>query len=85
VPFPRSHSATQRNLCIALRSDLGAAAVAGPSALVDGLDQQRQLRQSNVSVPSTIGGPTKEWQDIISILKTSGEDYSSPPGGLVSP
>src|ERR1700719_3448883 len=28
----RSHPATQRNLGIALRSDLGAAAVAGPSA-----------------------------------------------------
>src|ERR1700720_1145247 len=31
-----SHPATQRNLGIALRSDLGAAAVAGPSARVDG-------------------------------------------------
>jgi hypothetical protein len=31
----RSHPAPQRNLGIALRSDLGAAAVAGPSARVD--------------------------------------------------
>src|ERR1700730_4740331 len=32
----RSHPAAQRNLGIALRSDLGAAAVAGPSTRVDG-------------------------------------------------
>src|SRR6202030_3937387 len=32
----RSHPATQRNLGIALRSNLGAAAVASPSARVDG-------------------------------------------------
>src|ERR1700720_740745 len=68
-----SHPATQRNLGIALRSDLGAAAVAGPSARVDGHWRIHESWQDAV-------GANAVWSVLQSELLGKGDHQLPPPG-----